>query len=161
MRVAAEELRPLDPAVVVLDRLLPLLLVGVAERALAVAHDEHAADAVVVRDLLQVLQVAVVLLLVLVELVDVLDGVDAVVLLGDLGELERVEFLDPFCPKNARCSDHWASEILKSGSALRAKAKLGAARAPVRTAERARNSRRETGFIGEAPVAGMGRHSRL
>ena len=91
--MAAEVLGPLGPPLVVLDRLRPLLLVGVAEVALAVAHDEDAGHLVVVGHLLQVGEVRPVLLLVLVELVDVLDALDAVLLGTDLGELERVELV--------------------------------------------------------------------
>ena len=49
--------------------------------------------------------------LVLEELVDELDAFDPVFLAGDLGEIEVVDLL---LAKRALCSDHSASEILKS-----------------------------------------------
>ncbi len=91
--VAAEELRPLDPALVVVDRLGSLRGVGIAERAFAIAHDEDAGDAVIVSNFFQIFQVAVILLLVLVKLVDVFDREDAVIVFGDRGELHRIELL--------------------------------------------------------------------
>lgn len=92
-RMAAEILGPLDPAIVVLHGLLPLLFVGVTELAFAVAHDQQALDAGVVGPRLQFLQRRVVVLLVLVELIDVLDGVDAELLLRDLREIHRIGLL--------------------------------------------------------------------
>src|SRR5262249_14156225 len=86
--VAAEEFGGLDPLVMVLDGGLAFLVVGGAEVALAVAHDQDAADAVVVAALLQLLQILLVAGLVLEELVDVLDGGDVIVLLRDGGEVE-------------------------------------------------------------------------
>ena len=65
----------------------------------------------VVGPLLQVAEVGGVLGLVLEELVDELDARDAVGLLGDLGEVEVVDLV---LAKRALCSDHSASEILKS-----------------------------------------------
>ena len=88
--VAAEEFGGVGPLVVVLDRLLAFLLVGVAEPPLVVAHDQHAAHAEVVAALLHLGEVGLVGGLVLEELVDVLDGVDAEFLLRDFREVEVV-----------------------------------------------------------------------
>src|SRR5215204_2332921 len=56
-----------------------------------------------------------------------------------------------FLPKNALFSDHWASEILNSGSGRVAAKAAGAAAS---AAEHFRKSRRETFGMGKAPVSG-------
>jgi len=48
--VTTKRLRGLSPFEMILDRLTPLLLIGIAEVALVVAHDEHIGDAFVSGD---------------------------------------------------------------------------------------------------------------
>ena len=62
--------------------------IGVTGCAFAVAHYEHALDALVFADLLELSEVLGVLGFVLKELIDVFDGVNSVLLTGDLGEVE-------------------------------------------------------------------------
>jgi hypothetical protein len=107
-RVAAEELRGFDPAVMVLDRLRPRRGVGIAQVPFAVAHDEQALHAVVLGPLLHLTQVRRVLRLVLEELVDVLDGLDVELLACADGEVEVVHLLRaerlvkrPLCERDA------------------------------------------------------------
>ena len=88
--MAAEGHRGFHPLVVVVDRAGPLLLVGRAEVALAIAHDEQALDAGVVRPLRELAELGAVRRLVLEELVHVLDGPDAEAA-RRRGEVERVE----------------------------------------------------------------------
>ena len=90
-RVAAQPLRRLDPRVVLLDRRGAGLVIGVAEVAEAVAHDQDVRHALVGRPLGEVGDVVGVLGLVLEELVDVLDPVDAELLLRRPREVEVVE----------------------------------------------------------------------
>ena len=89
--MAAEALGRLDPGMVVLDCLGAGLVVGVAEVAEAVAHQEQVLHAFVGRPPGEIGQVVGVFGLVLEELIDVLDGVDAELLAGRPREVEVVE----------------------------------------------------------------------
>ena len=74
--MAPEELCRFDPFVMVLDRRGAACAVRIAEVAFVVAHDEAAADAVVVAALLEFPQVVSVLGFVLEKRVHILDAVD-------------------------------------------------------------------------------------
>src|SRR6476660_9155469 len=88
--MAAEKLRGLDPLVMVLDSLVAFGARGIAEVALAIAHNEAALYAEIVAALFELLQVGRILGLVHEEDVDVFDAVDIEILLGDFGEIEVV-----------------------------------------------------------------------
>ena len=77
----------------VLDRLRPLCLIRIAERPLAIDHDQVMDHAVILRPLVEVLEVGHVLGLVLEEGVDELDRADAEILPGNLREVEVVDLL--------------------------------------------------------------------
>jgi len=87
-RVAPQRRGGVDPCLVVLDGLGALHLVGGAQIALGVDHDQDAGDPVVVGPLLEILQIGGVPGLILEELVDELDGLDPVRLAGDNREVE-------------------------------------------------------------------------
>jgi hypothetical protein len=90
-RVAAEEARGRDPAEVVLGRLPPRGVVGVAELALGVAHDQEAFHAGVVRAALHVGEIIEVDRALLEEGVHVLDGVEPELFPRERREVARVE----------------------------------------------------------------------
>ncbi len=92
--------------------------------------------------LLQLLEIGRVVGLVLEELVDELDGLDAVLLSGDRRGSRGWSI---FLAKRALCSDHSASEILKSGCFVSSRAALRLAVKPspaVAAREAVRKSRR-------------------
>jgi hypothetical protein len=89
--VAPESVRGVEPLDVVLDGAGAGGVVGIAQVALAVAHDEQAPDAGVVGARAQVGEIGGVLGAVLEELVDELARFEPVALAGDGREVEVVE----------------------------------------------------------------------
>ena len=87
-RVAAEGLRGLDPLAVILDRAGSLARRGIAEIALAIAHDEKAPNAIPLCSVYHLPQVPLVARFVHEELIHVLDAVEAVVLSRPGDEIE-------------------------------------------------------------------------
>lgn len=81
-RVATEEFRGLDPALVIVDRFLAFFLGCFADVAFAIDHDEDVGHAEIGNAFVQFTEVFFVLGLVLEKLIDVFEGVDAVVFLG-------------------------------------------------------------------------------
>src|SRR5262249_43676749 len=92
-RVAAEGRRRIDPLLVVLHRLVPLLLDLGAQITLIIDHDQNAGDAEILGARLQLLEVRRVMRLVLQELIDKFNALDPELLARDLGEVEVVDLL--------------------------------------------------------------------
>ena len=86
--MATEELRRIDPSVMVLHRPGARFLVRISQSSLAVTHDEKVLDVVICTALVEGREVLLVVGLVLEEGVDVLDGPDAIHLARDPGKIE-------------------------------------------------------------------------
>ena len=85
--MTAQELRRIDPFLVIVDRLRSSLFAWITQVALAINHDQKTLDAMVVRTLLEVGEIFLILGFVLEELIDVLHRVDLEFLLRRFGEL--------------------------------------------------------------------------
>ena len=88
----AQELGGLDPFVMIFDGLRALGLVGIAERAFAIHHDQAVFNAKILGAFVHLLQVSRVFGFILEKLIDVFDRADAVLLFGDFGKIQVIEF---------------------------------------------------------------------
>ena len=109
-RVATEESGGFGPLVVVLDRLLARLGIGIAEPAFIIDHDQQRFDPSILLPLLHLAQIRLVGGLILEHLARVFYGVQSKPLASGFCEIEVVQ-IAPLALKSL-FSDHWASDIL-------------------------------------------------